>query len=57
MYDHAIFATYSLSAMTLMVVVLSIAGLLGLPNALRSRPQRAAAGNRQKDPDIAPFQP
>ncbi|KRB79857.1 hypothetical protein ASE00_19365 [Sphingomonas sp. Root710] len=34
MYDHAIFATYSLSAMTLMVVALSIAGILGLPNAL-----------------------
>jgi len=34
MYDHAIFATYSLSAMTLMVVMLSVAGMLGLPNAL-----------------------
>ena len=30
MYDHAIFATYSLSAMTLMVVILSIAGALGM---------------------------
>ena len=34
MYDHAIFATYSLSAMTLMVVALSIAGALGLWNGL-----------------------
>lgn len=31
MYDHAIFATYSLSAMTLMVVLLSILAALGLP--------------------------
>ncbi len=30
MYDHAIFATYSLSAMTLMVVVLSLAQAVGL---------------------------
>ena len=30
MYDHAIFATYSLSAMTLMVIALSIGGALGL---------------------------
>ncbi|ATE66759.1 DUF3667 domain-containing protein [Rhizorhabdus dicambivorans] len=30
MYDHAIFATYSLSAMTLMVVALSIGAALGL---------------------------
>jgi len=34
MYDHAIFATYSLSAMTLMVVALSIAGAFGLWNGL-----------------------
>ena len=34
MYDHAVFATYSLSAMTLMVVALSIAGALGLWNGL-----------------------
>lgn len=34
MYDHAIFATYSLSAMTLMVVALSIAGALGLWSGL-----------------------
>ena len=34
MYDHAIFATYSLSAMTLMAVVLSLLGAVGLPNAL-----------------------
>ncbi|KKC25636.1 DUF3667 domain-containing protein [Sphingomonas sp. SRS2] len=30
MYDHAIFATYSLSAMTLMVVALSVAAALGV---------------------------
>lgn len=30
MYDHAIFATYSLSAMTLMVVALSVGSWLGL---------------------------
>lgn len=30
MYDHAIFATYSLSAMTLMVVLLSIANAIGV---------------------------
>ena len=33
MYDHAVFATYSLSAMTLMVVALSIAGALGIWDA------------------------
>ena len=33
MYDHAVFATYSLSAMTLMVVILSIAGAVGLWSA------------------------
>ena len=34
MYDHAIFATYSLSAMTLMVVALSLAEAIGVPTAL-----------------------
>lgn len=34
MYDHAIFATYSLSAMTLMVIVLSIAAALGIWESL-----------------------
>lgn len=34
MYDHAIFATYSLSAMTLMVVALSFAAALGLSGGL-----------------------
>jgi len=34
MYDHAIFATYSLSAMTLMVVALSLADAIGVPTAL-----------------------
>jgi hypothetical protein len=34
MYDHAIFATYSLSAMTLMVVLLSFANALGMWSAL-----------------------
>jgi hypothetical protein len=34
MYDHAIFATYSLSAMTLMVVVLSIASAVGISMAV-----------------------
>lgn len=34
MYDHAIFATYSLSAMTLMVVLLSIANAVGLWSAV-----------------------
>ncbi|WP_340316292.1 DUF3667 domain-containing protein [Rhizorhabdus argentea] len=34
MYDHAIFATYSLSAMTLLVVVLSLAEAVGVPTAL-----------------------
>ncbi len=31
MYDHAIFATYSLSAMTLMVVMLSVVAAFGAP--------------------------
>lgn len=31
MYDHAVFATYSLSAMTLMVVMLSIVAAVGAP--------------------------
>ncbi len=34
MYDHAIFATYSLSAMTLMVVGLSVAAAIGIWQAL-----------------------
>jgi hypothetical protein len=34
MYDHAIFATYSLSAMTLMVVLLSIANAMGMWSAV-----------------------
>uniref|UniRef100_UPI00261B14D7 DUF3667 domain-containing protein n=1 Tax=Phenylobacterium sp. TaxID=1871053 RepID=UPI00261B14D7 len=34
MYDHAVFATYSLAAMTLMVVALSLATALGLPGGL-----------------------
>jgi len=34
LYDHAVFATYSLSAMTLMVVLLSVAHALGLWPAL-----------------------
>ncbi|SDD07295.1 Protein of unknown function [Sphingomonas sp. YR710] len=34
MYDHAIFATYSLSAMTLTVAILSIAAAIGVPQAL-----------------------
>jgi len=34
MYDHAIFATYSLSAMTLMVVALSVAAAIGIWQAL-----------------------
>jgi len=34
MYDHAIFATYSLSAMTLMVVLLSIASAIGIGMAV-----------------------
>lgn len=34
MYDHAIFATYSLSAMTLMVVLLSFANALGMWSAV-----------------------
>ena len=34
MYDHAIFATYSLSAMTLMVVALSVAGAAGVWDAV-----------------------
>lgn len=34
MYDHAIFATYSLSAMTLAVVIASIAAAIGIPQAL-----------------------
>ncbi len=34
LYDHAVFATYSLAAMTLMVVGLSLAAALGLPGVL-----------------------
>nr|WP_053000164.1 DUF3667 domain-containing protein [Sphingomonas sp. Y57] len=34
LYDHAVFATYSLSAMTLMVVALSIAAAIGAPGGL-----------------------
>jgi cell division protein FtsB len=34
MYDHAIFATYSLSAMTLMVVILSLGAAIGIWPAL-----------------------
>jgi hypothetical protein len=34
LYDHAVFATYSLSAMTLMVVALSIAAAIGAPDGL-----------------------
>ena len=34
LYDHAVFATYSLSAMTLMVVALSIAAAIGVPGGL-----------------------
>jgi hypothetical protein len=34
LYDHAVFATYSLSAMTLMVVALSIAAAVGAPDGL-----------------------
>lgn len=34
MYDHAIFATYSLSAMTMMVVIASISAAIGVPQAL-----------------------
>jgi hypothetical protein len=34
MYDHAIFATYSLSAMTLTVAILSVAAAIGVPQAL-----------------------
>lgn len=34
MYDHAVFATYSLAAMTLMVVALSLASAVGVPGLL-----------------------
>jgi hypothetical protein len=34
MYDHAVFATYSLAAMTLMVVALSLATAVGAPGGL-----------------------
>lgn len=34
MYDHAVFATYSLAAMTLMVVALSLASALGLSGGI-----------------------
>jgi len=34
LYDHAVFATYSLAAMTLMVVGLSLAAALGMPGVL-----------------------
>jgi hypothetical protein len=34
LYDHAIFATYSLSFMSLMVVVLGLLGAIGVPGAI-----------------------
>ena len=34
MYDHAIFATYSLSFMSLLVVVLALLGAAGMSSAL-----------------------
>jgi hypothetical protein len=34
MYDHAVFATYSLAAMTLLVVALSLASAVAVPTAL-----------------------
>ena len=34
LYDHAIFATYSLSFMSLAVVALTVLGLVGLPSAI-----------------------
>ncbi len=33
-YDHAIFVTYSLSFMTLLFILASVAGLIGVPSAL-----------------------
>ncbi|URW75196.1 DUF3667 domain-containing protein [Sphingomonas donggukensis] len=34
LYDHAIFATYSLSFMSLLMVALGLLGLIGIPNAV-----------------------